>query len=126
MATAKKKTRKTRTRKTAKKPARKTTKRAVKKTAVRKTRRTTTARRPARKTVRKTTRKPAARKSTTRRTGSKVTVRGVPARSQRYVVVDGSMIYQASSRLLSGARKHAMALQKKYPKKLFRIVDTKG
>jgi hypothetical protein len=68
----------------------------------------------------------ATRRTTTRRTGSKVTVRGVPASSQRYVIVDGSMTFQTSSRLLSGARKHVAALAKKHPKKVFRIVDTKG
>jgi hypothetical protein len=141
MATAKKKTKKTRARKTrtAKKPVRKAVRRTTRKTPVRKTRRTTAARKPARKPARRTVRKPAtrktarkpaarkpARKTTARRTGSKVVVRKVPARSERYVVVDGSMLYQGSSRLLSAARKKQAALQAKHPKKVFRIVDTKG
>jgi len=78
-------------------------------------------------TAKKTTaRKPAARKTTAKRKGSSVTVSKVPARAQRFVIVDGRMAYQSSSKLLTSARKKVGELEKKFPRKTFRIVDTKG
>ena len=84
---------------------------------------------PKRKTA---ARKPAARKTAAkrstpkRRKGSNVTVKGCPARCQRYVVVDGSMRFQSSHKLLTTARKKVASLEAKSPRKIFRIVDTKG
>jgi len=105
-------------------------KKAAKKPAKKKT---VAKRKPAAK--KKTTAKkktPAAKKhigrkgsSTKRRLGSTVTISGCPARCQRYVIVDGRMRFQSSSRLLTGARKKVEALVKKHPRKVFRIVDTK-
>ena len=72
-------------------------------------------------------RKTAAKTSTPkRRKGSVVKIHGCPARCQRYVVVDGSMKFQSSHKLLTTARKQQAALEAKFPRKTIRIVDTKG
>jgi hypothetical protein len=77
-------------------------------------------------TGRKPLRKTAAKRSTPkRRMGSPVKIYGCPVQCQRYVVVDGSMRYQSSHKLLSAARKKQAALEAKSPRKVFRIVDTK-
>lgn len=77
-------------------------------------------------TGRKPLRKTAAKRSTPkRRLGSPVRIYGCPARCQRYVVVDGSMRYQSSHKLLTAARKKQAALEAKSKRKVFRIVDTK-
>ena len=106
----------------AKKPAAK--KPAARKPAARKTAaKKPVARKPAAK--KPAARKPAARKPKTtpkRRKGSTVTVTGLPASPQTYVIVDGRMRYQASSRLLTTARKKISALEAKNPRKVFRIV----
>jgi len=70
------------------------------------------------------TRKPAVRKPTTpkRRKGSPVTVTGLPIRPQKFVIVDGLMRYQSSSRLLTTARKKQAALEASNPRKRYRIV----
>jgi len=102
-----------------KKPAAKKKPVAKKKPAAKKT----ATRKPAAKKT--ATRKPAAKKAKAapkRRKGSVVTVVGLPVRSEAYVIVDGRMHYQASSRLLTTARKKAAALESQNPRKKFRIV----
>jgi hypothetical protein len=77
-------------------------------------------------TGRKPLRKTAAKRSTPkRRLGSPVKIYGCPVQCQRYVVVDGRMRYQSSHKLLTAARKSQAALEAKFPRKVFRIVDTK-
>lgn len=72
-------------------------------------------------------RKTAAKRSTPkRRKGSPVKIYGCPAQCQRYVLVDGRMQYQSSHKLLTAARKKQAAFEAKFPRKVFRIVDTKG
>ena len=78
-------------------------------------------------TGKKPLRKTAAKRSTPkRRLGSPVKIYGCPAQCQRFVLVDGRMRYQSSHKLLTAARKKQAALEAKSPRKVFRIVDTKG
>lgn len=87
---------------------------------------------PAKKTTAKKTtakkktakRNPAAKKKTkvSRHKGKMVTVSGLPARPQQYIIVDGRMRYQSSSRLLTTARKKQAALEVQNQRKKFRIV----
>jgi len=69
-------------------------------------------------------RKTAVKKKTasTRRQGRLVTVSGLPARPQQYVIVDGRLRYQSSHRLLTTARKQQASLESANPRKKFRIV----
>ena len=98
--------------------AKKKRKPASKKKATAK-RKTTAKRKPAAKKRKTTKRKTTSSK---RRTGKIVRVHGLPSRPQKYVIVDGRMRYETSSRLLSTARKRQKDLEEKFPRKKFRIV----
>jgi hypothetical protein len=103
----------------------------TKKTAKPAAKKKTTAKRkvtPKRKTTAK--RKPAAKRKaapkqrkSSLRSGQKVTVSGLPARPQKYVVIDGRKRYQSSHRLLTTARKKQAALTAANPRKVFTIVQ---
>jgi hypothetical protein len=77
---------------------------------------------PKRKTTAERKPAPQTRKSSLR-AGQKVTVSGLPASPQKYVVIDGRYRYQSSHRLLSTARKKQSALQTANPRKRFTIVQ---
>ncbi|MHC4119760.1 MAG: hypothetical protein ACYSWO_19860 [Planctomycetota bacterium] len=74
---------------------------------------------PRRKTA---ARKTAPKRKTAIRKGAMVTVSGLPARPQTYVVIDGRARYQSSHRLLSTATKKQAALSAANPRKTFKIV----
>lgn len=62
------------------------------------------------------------RKSAGPSKGKLVTVSGLPARPQKYVVIDARARYQSSHRLLSTADKKKKALEAANPRKRFNIV----
>jgi hypothetical protein len=81
----------------------------------------------ARATARSYTRK---KKTNSTRTGTKKTretaktvFKNVPPRAARYVILDGKKQYYGSSRSVEAASRSIVSLEKKHPRRHFRIYD---